>query len=100
MLDIPQRATWYNSGEIEQTVKTIVSLLSEGNFCLPPLRPGEIGVMAPWREQVWKLRERLRKEKLSAVDVGTVEVSRSFHILFHLDDFCGACRIIKVEKIG
>jgi hypothetical protein len=33
--------------------------------------------MAPWREQVWKLRERLRKESLNAVDVGTVEVSAS-----------------------
>lgn len=32
--------------------------------------------MAPWRGQVWKIRERLRKEKLSGVDVGTVEVSR------------------------
>lgn len=32
--------------------------------------------MAPWREQVWKLRERLRNEKLSAVDVGNVEVCR------------------------
>jgi len=30
-------------------------------------------VMAPWREQVWKLREQLRKEGLNAVDVGTVE---------------------------
>ncbi|KAG5728253.1 hypothetical protein E4T56_gene19065 [Termitomyces sp. T112] len=29
--------------------------------------------MAPWREQVWRLRERLRNEKLGAVDVGTVE---------------------------
>jgi superfamily I DNA and/or RNA helicase len=29
--------------------------------------------MAPWREQVWKLREELRKERLHAVDVGTVE---------------------------
>lgn len=25
---------------------------------------------------MWKIRERLRKEKLSGVDVGTVEVSR------------------------
>ena len=30
--------------------------------------------MAPWREQVWKLRERLRIEKYNKVDVGTVEV--------------------------
>lgn len=29
--------------------------------------------MSPFREQVWKLREYLRKEKLNAVDVGTVE---------------------------
>lgn len=41
----------------------------------PPLQAREIGVMAAWREQVWKLREQLRREGLSAVDVGTVEVS-------------------------
>ena len=29
--------------------------------------------MAPWREQVWKIREALRKEVLYDVDVGTVE---------------------------
>jgi hypothetical protein len=29
--------------------------------------------MSAFREQVWKIREYLRKEKLSAVDVGTVE---------------------------
>lgn len=53
---------------------TIKSLLSEGELSSPPLRPAHIGVMAPWREQVWKLRARLREENLSAVDVGTVEV--------------------------
>jgi superfamily I DNA and/or RNA helicase len=55
-------------------VETIASLLSETTSSSPPLRAAEIGVMAPWREQVWKLRERLRKESLYAVDVGTVEV--------------------------
>lgn len=69
-----KRATWYNTGEIDCVVETITSLLSEAELSSPPLRPAHIGVMAPWREQVWKLRERLRKESLHDVDVGTVEV--------------------------
>jgi len=58
-------------------VDVVKSLLADPRASNPPLRPGEIGVMAPWREQVWKLRERLRKEGLHAVDVGTVEVRNS-----------------------
>lgn len=61
-------------GEIDSVVETITSLLSEAELCSPPLHPAHIGIMAPWREQVWKLRERLRKESLHEVDVGTVEV--------------------------
>ncbi len=53
---------------------TVTSLLSESDASDPPLRIDEIGVMAPWREQVWKLRERLRSRGLGKVDVGTVEV--------------------------
>ncbi|EAU87611.2 helicase MOV-10 [Coprinopsis cinerea okayama7 len=68
-----ERATWYNKGEIRKVVDTIKSMLADNLLCTPPLRPADIGVMAPWREQVWKLREELRKEKLHAVDVGTVE---------------------------
>ncbi|KAH6904502.1 helicase MOV-10 [Coprinopsis sp. MPI-PUGE-AT-0042] len=68
-----ERATWYNKGEIRKVVDSIKSMLANNLLCTPPLRAGDIGVMAPWREQVWKLREELRKEKLSAVDVGTVE---------------------------
>lgn len=52
-----------------------MSLIHEAEACNPPLRPADIGIMTPWREQVWRLRERLRNEKLHAVDVGTVEVS-------------------------
>jgi superfamily I DNA and/or RNA helicase len=55
-------------------VETITSLLSEAKSSSPPLRAAEIGIMAPWREQVWKLRERLRMESLHDVDVGAVEV--------------------------
>lgn len=58
-------------------MNVIKSLLTDSEKCEPRLHPKEIGVMAPWREQVWKLREQLRKESLNAVDVGTVEVSAS-----------------------
>lgn len=70
---LQQRATWYNKGEIRKVVEVIKSMLSDNLLSTPPLRPAHIGVMAPWREQVWKLREELRKERLHAVDVGTVE---------------------------
>ncbi|KAJ7222278.1 AAA domain-containing protein [Mycena pura] len=70
---VDERASWYNTGEIKCTVDTIVSLLAEGASSSPPLQASDIGVMSAFREQVWKIRERLRKEKLSAVDVGTVE---------------------------
>ncbi|KAK7055393.1 P-loop containing nucleoside triphosphate hydrolase protein [Favolaschia claudopus] len=70
---VDERASWYNPGEIKCTVDTIVSLLAEGASCSPPLQASEIGVMSAFREQVWKIREHLRKEKLNAVDVGTVE---------------------------
>ncbi len=51
------------------------SLLAEASASNPPLQPDEIGIMAPWRLQVRKLREKLREEGLHAIDVGTVEVS-------------------------
>ncbi|KAF5376028.1 hypothetical protein D9615_007749 [Tricholomella constricta] len=70
---VDERATWYNKGEIDKVVEVITSLMQEAQACSPPLRPADIGIMAPWREQVWKLRERLRNEKFNAVDVGTVE---------------------------
>ncbi|KAK7014215.1 AAA domain-containing protein [Favolaschia claudopus] len=72
---VDERASWYNPGEIKCTVDTIVSLLAAGASCSPPLQASEIGVMSAFREQVWKIREHLRKEKLNAVDVGTVEGS-------------------------
>ena len=72
---LSKRASWFNPGEITEVVNVIKSLLADSEKCEPRLHPKEIGVMAPWREQVWKMRERLRKEGLNAVDVGTVEVS-------------------------
>ncbi|KAJ7503838.1 hypothetical protein B0H11DRAFT_2222452 [Mycena galericulata] len=45
------------------------SLLADGASSCPLLQASDIGVMSPFREQVWKLREYLR----NAVDVSTVE---------------------------
>lgn len=56
-------------------IDVITSLLEEGESSVPPLKAEQIGVMAGWRGQVWKIRESLRKKGFSRVDVGTVEVS-------------------------
>ncbi|KAF9265127.1 P-loop containing nucleoside triphosphate hydrolase protein [Marasmius fiardii PR-910] len=70
---IHEKATWYNAGEIERIVEVISSLMEEANKSSPPLQLQDIGVMAPWREQVWRLRENLRKQGFARVDVGSVE---------------------------
>ena len=69
------RASWANPGQVDAVVSVVRALLAEGSASVPPLSAGEIGVMAPWRQQVWALRKQLRNEGLSAVGVGTVEVS-------------------------
>ncbi len=68
------RASWANPGQVDAVVSVVQALLAEGSASVPPLSAGEIGVMAPWRQQVWALRKQLRNKGLSAVDVGTVEV--------------------------
>ncbi|KAH7877744.1 P-loop containing nucleoside triphosphate hydrolase protein [Lentinula edodes] len=68
-LYVDERATWFNIGEIDGIVGVISSLMSEAAKSISPLQADEIGVMAPWREQVWKIRERLRQAGLSRVDV-------------------------------
>jgi superfamily I DNA and/or RNA helicase len=77
---------------------------------LPRLRPEDIGVMAPWRAQVWKIREKLRENSLSGVDVGSVEVFIQSSLLSLLDfltmcvtrsqDFQGReCRIVIISCV-
>ncbi|KAF5336688.1 hypothetical protein D9758_015674 [Tetrapyrgos nigripes] len=73
VLSLMSRATWFNPGEIASVVDIILSMMKNADKCSPVLTPAQIGVMAPWREQVWKMREALRKVGLGAVDVGSVE---------------------------
>ncbi|KAH9477003.1 RNA helicase Mov10l1 [Psilocybe cubensis] len=96
-LSTDEKASWYNPGQIRIVVDVVLELLGLGEQSsslgksngevkvkvkgggksvgksIPPLRAHEIGVMAPWRNQVWALRRELRNKGLSAVDVGTVE---------------------------
>lgn len=39
------------------------------------LQQKDIAILTPWREQVWRMRTRLRKLGLGGVDVGNIEVS-------------------------
>ncbi|KAF9451324.1 P-loop containing nucleoside triphosphate hydrolase protein [Macrolepiota fuliginosa MF-IS2] len=70
---IDEKSTWYNLGEIEVVMRTVRSLMKEANACDPPLKARNIGIISPFRAQVWKMREMLREEGLRDVDVGTVE---------------------------
>ncbi|KXN83986.1 putative RNA helicase SDE3 [Leucoagaricus sp. SymC.cos] len=60
-------------GEIQVVMRIVKSLMLEADSCDPPLKPRNIGIISPFRAQVWKLREILREENLRDVDVGTVE---------------------------
>lgn len=63
--------SWYNPGEIGAVVDIVRSLTSELN-----MKQKEIAVITPWREQVWKLRAKLRESGFGGVDTGNVEVCR------------------------
>jgi superfamily I DNA and/or RNA helicase len=66
---VHEGASWYNQGEIEHVVAVIQSLSVER----PDILQKEIAVMTPWREQVWRIRARLRTLGFHGVDVGHVE---------------------------
>lgn len=66
---IDEGASWYNDGEITEIVRIIQHLLIER----PEIRQREIAVITPWKEQVWRIRSKLRLLALHGVDVGHVE---------------------------
>lgn len=66
---IDEGASWYNDGEIREIVRIIQDLRSER----PEIKQSEIAVITPWKEQVWRLRAKLRSVSLHGVDVGHVE---------------------------
>ncbi len=64
-LDSP---SFYNLAEVQQVVALCKSLVLE-----QLLRASQIGVIAAFRQQVLRLRTALRAEKLTDVNVGSVE---------------------------
>ncbi|TPX32413.1 hypothetical protein SmJEL517_g04446 [Synchytrium microbalum] len=66
---------WYNEAELGQLVKTVKRLVFGEDGLSPEVHvgPTDIGVISPFREQVRRIRQALRQEKLRDVNVGTVE---------------------------
>jgi hypothetical protein len=52
-----------------KTVKSLVTGRVDG------YRQSEVGVITPWREQVWRIRLKLREAGYHDINVGNVEVS-------------------------
>ncbi len=77
---VDEGVSWHNPGEADKIIALIQSLT--GNVEGPPglpssgpiVDPKEIAVISPFREQIWRLRLRLRAKGLAAVSCGHVEV--------------------------
>nr|XP_019043149.1 hypothetical protein I302_07720 [Kwoniella bestiolae CBS 10118]OCF22079.1 hypothetical protein I302_07720 [Kwoniella bestiolae CBS 10118] len=68
-LTSPSAQSWYNPSEVETIVHQVESLLGADLG----IKQNQIAVITPWREQVWRLRARLRSMGYHEVDVGNVE---------------------------
>lgn len=83
-----ERLSFFNTGEVDRVVSIAMGLLGMGDtgkkeskehlfFCpvehRAGLRPKDISVISPFREQVWQVRTALRLRGLGEVDVGDVE---------------------------
>lgn len=69
---VDEGSSWFNDNEISNVVKCVKELLSDSpNFASSaPVKPAEISVISPFREQVWKIRIKLRLLGLGEVNVG------------------------------
>ncbi|KAF9118438.1 hypothetical protein BGW39_001171 [Mortierella sp. 14UC] len=72
---VDEAVSWYNEAEAEKVASIIESLLAhskdESDAFL--VKTSDIGVIAPFREQVKLLRQMLRSRGYAGVNVGTVE---------------------------
>lgn len=67
---VDEGASYYNLAEIDIVLKTVDGLLGDKELSI---QQKEIGVISPWREQVWRLRDALRARGMWNVNVGHVE---------------------------
>ena len=64
-------ASWYNVEEVKTVVETVKGLIMEGEEKgFGSVKPGEISVISPLREQVWRIRLALRSLGYGDVNVG------------------------------
>ncbi|KAI9204489.1 P-loop containing nucleoside triphosphate hydrolase protein [Polychytrium aggregatum] len=72
-----ENASWWNGNEISKVVEVIESILQESNqrslVDFESLTLADFGVISPFREQVYRIREVLRSRGLGAIDVGRIE---------------------------
>uniref|UniRef100_UPI00398F43D6 RNA helicase Mov10l1 isoform X2 n=1 Tax=Pristiophorus japonicus TaxID=55135 RepID=UPI00398F43D6 len=62
--------SWFNPKEAVQVMRYCCLL---ANHCISPVKPSDIGVIAPYQKQVQKIRILLRSGYLSDIKVGSVE---------------------------
>ncbi|KAG9326731.1 hypothetical protein KVV02_008621 [Mortierella alpina] len=72
---IDEAVSWYNEAEAEKVVSIIETLcgMSKNEGDVFGVKISDIGVIAPFREQVKLLRQLLRSKGFAGVNVGTVE---------------------------
>lgn len=62
--------SWYNDDEIAKVVDVVESLMADSSLGVDQ---SDFGVIAPFREQVRRIRLALREKKWAGINVGTVE---------------------------
>lgn len=67
---VDEGISWWNEGECRRIVEICQNLTRNKGLAL---RPEQISVISPFREQVWRVRLMLRKADLGGVRVGPVE---------------------------
>ncbi|PWN22472.1 hypothetical protein BCV69DRAFT_235814, partial [Microstroma glucosiphilum] len=83
---VDEGVSWWNEGEVQKIVEMCRSLVEPVGCSTPStnnprnsnngqciVKPSEIAVISPFREQVWRLRVALRAAGLGDVAVGPVE---------------------------
>ncbi|KAM0751330.1 P-loop containing nucleoside triphosphate hydrolase protein [Meredithblackwellia eburnea MCA 4105] len=70
---VDEGASFYNQKEVDYVIELVTNLVSGGDGRHGVVKPSEISIISPFREQVWRVRLALRKVHLGEVDVGNVE---------------------------
>ncbi|KAK9896449.1 P-loop containing nucleoside triphosphate hydrolase protein [Cystobasidium minutum MCA 4210] len=69
---VDEGSSWFSEAELERVVATVSDLVTNSKTfaSTAPLKPSDISVISPFREQVWKIRIKLRLRGLGEVNVG------------------------------